>query len=48
VVDRWVEEATGLLVRRARRGTRSELYRRGAEPPRRRLLRADVPEAPLG
>ncbi len=48
VVERWVEEETGLLVRRPRPGARSELYRRGDEPPRRRLLRADVPQAPLG
>ncbi len=47
VVQRWVEESTGLLVRRARSGSRSELYRRGLEPPRRRLLRADVAQAPL-
>ncbi|MFQ5351094.1 MAG: penicillin-binding transpeptidase domain-containing protein, partial [Thermoanaerobaculia bacterium] len=47
VVERWVEERTGLLVRRARRGARRELYRRGDEPPRRRLLQADVAPAPL-
>ena len=47
VVDRWLEESSGLLVRRPRPGTRSELYRRGNEPGRRRLLRADVAEAPL-
>lgn len=47
VVDRWVEESTGLLVRRSRSGTRQELYRRGDEPPRRRLLRADAAPAPL-
>jgi penicillin-binding protein 1B len=47
VVERWVEESTGLLVRRSRSGTRSELYRRGDEPPRRRLLRADVAPAAL-
>jgi penicillin-binding protein 1B len=47
VVERWVEESTGLLVRRARDGARSELYRRGDEPPRRRLLRADRPQAAL-
>ena len=47
VVERWVEESSGLLVRRQRPGARSELYRRGDEPPRRRLLRVDVPQAPL-
>jgi membrane peptidoglycan carboxypeptidase len=47
VIERWVEERTGLLVRRPRRGTRSELYRRGDQPARRRMLRADVAEAPI-
>jgi penicillin-binding protein 1B len=47
LVERWLEESTGLLVRRRRPGTRRELYRRGAEPPRRRLLRADVAQAPI-
>ena len=47
VVERWVEESTGLLLRRERAGARRELYRRGDTPPRRRLLRADEPEAAL-
>ena len=47
VVERWVEERTGLLVRRERGGARQELYRRGDAPPRRRLLRADVAQAAL-
>ena len=47
VVERWVDESSGLLVRRERSGARRELYRRGDLPPRRRLLRADSPQAAL-
>jgi penicillin-binding protein 1A len=43
VVERWVEESTGLIVGGPHEGSRRELFRRGVEPPRRRLLRRDEP-----
>jgi len=47
VVERWIQTATGLLVSRPRSGTESELFRRGATPPRRRLWRRDEPIAAI-
>ncbi len=43
VSERWIHNPTGLLVREHRRDSRLELFRRGAEPPRRRLLARDEP-----
>ncbi|MDY7092656.1 MAG: transglycosylase domain-containing protein [Acidobacteriota bacterium] len=43
IVERWVQTSTGLLVRRQRSDATLELFRRGDEPDRRRLLRADHP-----
>jgi membrane peptidoglycan carboxypeptidase len=44
VVEGWLEPETGLRVRPERRGAVPELFRRGALPPHRRLLRPDRPE----
>ena len=41
IVERWVEEETELLLRRPRQGVRQEVFRRGFEPPRRRIYRID-------
>jgi len=44
VVERWVQERTGLLVRPGRSGARPELYREGDLPRRKRWWRPDAPE----
>ncbi len=43
VVELWVQERTGLLVRAGRAGSRPELYRDDTLPRRRRWWRADTP-----
>jgi membrane peptidoglycan carboxypeptidase len=43
VVERWVAEKTGLLVRPGRAGARPELYREGDEARRKRWWRPDAP-----
>jgi len=43
IVELWIETETGLLVPRARDGAELDLFRKGATPPKRRLLRQDVP-----
>jgi membrane carboxypeptidase/penicillin-binding protein len=43
VVEHWIEIDTGLLVPRQRQGTEIDLFRKGAMPPKRRLLKKDVP-----
>ncbi len=47
VVERWIQTDTGLLTSRERKGTELELFRRGATPPKRRLLRRDSPLEPI-
>jgi len=46
IVERWVDPDTGLLVRERNRKARSELFRRGALPPRDRFWRSD-PAVPV-
>ena len=43
VVELWIESETGLLVPRKRDGAELELFRKGATPPKRRLLKPDRP-----
>jgi len=43
VVERLIQDRSGLLVSRPRRGTHSDLFRRGAMPPSRRFWRRDDP-----
>ena len=43
VVELWIETETGLLVPRERVGAEQDLFRKGATPPRRRLLKKDEP-----
>jgi len=43
VVEHWIETETGLLVPRQRSGAELDLFRKGATPPRRRLLKKDEP-----
>jgi membrane carboxypeptidase/penicillin-binding protein len=43
VVDGWLDPETGRRVRASRPGARPELFRRGAQPPHRRIWRADPP-----
>ena len=43
VVERWVQERTGLLVRPGREGARPELYREGDLARRKRWWRPDAP-----
>jgi membrane carboxypeptidase/penicillin-binding protein len=43
VDEHWIEIDTGLLVPRQRQGTEIDLFRKGAMPPKRRLLKKDVP-----
>jgi penicillin-binding protein 1B len=43
VVEVWVQERTGLLVREGQPGAREELYRSGTLPPRKRWWRVDRP-----
>jgi membrane carboxypeptidase/penicillin-binding protein len=43
VVELWIESETGLLVPRERDGAELDLFRKGATPPKRRLLKADKP-----
>jgi penicillin-binding protein 1B len=43
VVERLIQDRSGLLVGRSRRGTHTDLFRRGAMPPSRRLWRKDEP-----
>ncbi len=47
VSERWIHDLTGLLVRERRRDSHPDLFRRGAEPPRRRLLARDEPIRPI-
>ncbi len=44
VVSRWIDGESGLRLRGPRRDSRRELYRRGHEPPRKRLFGANRPE----
>ncbi len=43
VVQRMIQDRSGLLVARQRRGTHTDLFRRGATPPSRRFWRKDEP-----
>jgi penicillin-binding protein 1B len=43
VVERMIQDRSGLLVARQRRGTHTDLFRRGATPPSRRFWRKDEP-----
>lgn len=43
VVERLIQDRSGLLVNRARRGTHRDLFRRGDLPPSRRFWRRDEP-----
>ncbi len=43
IIERWIELDTGLLVPRDRQGAELEIFRRGALPAKRRLLRKDRP-----
>jgi penicillin-binding protein 1B len=43
VVERMIQDRSGLLVTRQRRGTHTDLFRRGAMPPSRRFWRKDEP-----
>lgn len=43
VIERWIETDTGLLVSRRRQGAELDLFRQGALPPRRKLLKKDKP-----
>jgi len=43
IVEHWIEERSGLLLRKERRGATQDLFRRRHTPPRRRLLRPDDP-----
>jgi membrane peptidoglycan carboxypeptidase len=47
VIEGFVDPATGRRVREGHRRAESELFRRGAEPPRRRFWRADPPLPPV-
>lgn len=47
VVTAWVQDSTGRRVREGRRGSHPELFRKGAEPPRRRFWRGDPPLPPV-
>jgi hypothetical protein len=47
VVEMWVQERTGLLVREGRLGARAELYRKGTLPPRKRWWKIDTPMEPI-
>jgi len=42
IVKRWVEPSTGLLTSSGRRGSNPYLFKRGVEPPRRRIWRTDA------
>ena len=43
IVELWIETETGLLVPRDRDGAELDLFRKGATPPKRRLLKQDEP-----
>ena len=43
VVERWIQTDTGLLVSRERSASELELFRKGALPRKRRLLKKDEP-----
>ncbi len=43
VIERWVDDERGVLVRRGHHDARRELFRRGALPPRDRFWRIDRP-----
>jgi membrane peptidoglycan carboxypeptidase len=43
IVEHWIETDTGLLVPRQRGGAELDLFRKGATPPKRRLLKRDEP-----
>ncbi len=43
VVERMIQDRSGLLVGRPRKGTHTDLFRRGAMPPSRRFWRKDEP-----
>ncbi len=47
IVEMWVQERTGLLVREGGSGARRELYRKGTLPPRKRWWKFDAPMAPI-
>lgn len=47
VVEMWVQERTGLLVREGRLGARAELYRKGTLPPKKRWWKIDTPMEPI-
>jgi hypothetical protein len=47
VIEGFVDPATGRRVREGHRRAEPELFRRGAEPPRRRFWRADPPLPPV-
>ena len=47
VVEMWVQERTGLLVREGRPGAHAELYRKGTLPPRRHWWKIDTPMEPI-
>lgn len=48
VVERWVDPRSGLLVRPSRKGARRELFRKGDEPGRKRILFGASAERPIG
>jgi penicillin-binding protein 1B len=47
VVEVWVQDRTGLLVREGRPGAHAELYRKGTLPPRRHWWKIDTPMEPI-
>ena len=47
IVERWVDPRSGLVTRSSRGNAQRELFRRGDEPGRKRLLFGDSPERPI-
>lgn len=47
VVERWIDPKTGLRKRSSRGGARREIFRHGAEPPRKRFFSRRAPERPI-
>ncbi len=43
IVERWIQDSTGLLVRPGRSGAHPDLFRRDALPPKRRIWREETP-----
>ncbi len=43
IVERWIQTDTGLLVSRERQDAELDLFREGALPPKRKLLKKDTP-----